>query len=104
METDTDPKVIRAQALLDKAPYLTAAEHLEVRAMLDFRVTASPREAWTQIGCSHDKFWKLVKAEDTLLVTYKDGPKSVRVIVASVWQHMMREAVRSQDRSRGGQK
>lgn len=84
-----DARLKRAEYLLDKAPNLTAAEYLETRAMLDFRLTVSVPEACAMMGCGRSKLYELMESGE--IQSFQDG-KSRRIMGVSVWRRMIRLA------------
>jgi hypothetical protein len=95
MDTDRrlapyDARLERAEYLLDKAPHLTAAEYLETRAMLDFRLTVSVKEAMAMLGVGRTKLYELMESDE--IQSFPDG-KSRRILVVSIWRRLIRLAM-----------
>jgi hypothetical protein len=84
-----DARLARAEYLLDKAPNLTAAEYLETRAMLDFRLTVSVKEAMAMLGVGRTKLYELMESDE--IQSFPDG-KSRRILVVSIWRRLIRLA------------
>ena len=96
MNTDTRPtagdaRIARAEYLLEKAPHLTAAEYLETRAMLDFRVTVNVKEACAMLGVGRTKLYELMENNEEIQ-SFSDG-KSRRILVVSIWRRLIRLAM-----------
>jgi hypothetical protein len=96
MDNTPDPKLQRAEYLMNKAPDLTAAEMLEVKAMLDMRPTLNKQEAMQLLGIKHSKMGKLLKAGEFPSKYYQFG--RLQLLTNEVWAYKIEQARKGERR------
>jgi hypothetical protein len=96
MDNPSDLKIERAEYLMNKAPDLTAAEILEVKAMLDMRPTLSKQEAMQLLGIEHSTMGKLLKAGEFPTIYYQRG--RLQLITHEVWAYKIQQARKGEPR------
>jgi hypothetical protein len=96
MDNTPDPKLQRAEYLMNKAPDLTAAEMLEVKAMLDMRPTLNKKEAQNLLGIQHSKMGELLKDGEFPSKYYQFG--RLQLLTHEVWAYKIKQAQKGQRR------
>lgn len=95
MDGTPDPKLERAEYLMNKAPHLSFAEHLEVMAMLDMRATLNKKEAMKLLGIEHSKMGELLKAGE-FEISYAHG--RLQLLTHEVWAYKIAQARKGERR------